>query len=52
MLALGFGEAGTEIIAMNMKKGEEVDPLIPGRKMLGIYGFCDIRNFADMTDIL
>lgn len=35
-----------------MKKGGEVDPLIPGKKILGIYGFCDIRSFTDMTDCL
>jgi hypothetical protein len=28
LLALGFGEAGSEIIAENMSKGGEVDPMI------------------------
>ena len=30
LLALGFGEAGSEIIAANMNKGGDVDPMIPG----------------------
>lgn len=30
LLAVGFGEAGSEIIAKNMKKGGAVNPLIPG----------------------
>jgi len=53
LLALGFGEAGTEVIATNMKKGGgEVDPMIPGKKTHCIFGFCDIRNFTDATEVL
>jgi class 3 adenylate cyclase len=53
LLALGFGEAGSEIIATNMKKGGgEVDSMLPGRKSYCIFGFCDIRNFTDATEIL
>ena len=26
--------------------------MIPGKKMMGVYGFCDIRNFTDATEIL
>ena len=25
---------------------------MPGKKIMGIYGFCDIRNFTDATEIL
>lgn len=32
--------------------GGEVDPMIPGKKILAIFGFCDIRNFTDATEIL
>jgi hypothetical protein len=49
LLALGFGEAGAEIIAENMSKGGEIDPMLPGKKMMAIFGFCDIRNFSDAT---
>ena len=52
LLALGFGEAGSEIIASNMKKGGEVDPMLPGKKVMAIFGFCDIRNFTDATEVL
>lgn len=52
LLAVGFGEAGSEIIASNMKKGGEVDPMIPGKKIMAIFGFCDIRNFTDATEVL
>ncbi|CAD8196025.1 unnamed protein product [Paramecium octaurelia] len=52
LLAVGFGEAGSEIIAENIKKGGSVDPMIPGKKILAIFGFCDIRNFTDATEVL
>ena len=50
MLALGFGDAGSEIIGSNMKTLGDVNPMIPGKKRVAIYGFCDIRNFTDATE--
>jgi len=29
-----------------------VNPMIPGRKVLAIFGFVAIRNFADATEVL
>lgn len=54
LLALGFGEAGSEIIAKNMQgdTNGDVNPLLPGKKVMAIYGFCDIRNFTDTTEVL
>lgn len=52
LLAVGFGEAGSEIIASNMSRGGDVDPMLPGKKMMAIFGFCDIRNFTDATEVL
>ena len=52
LLSVGFGEAGAEIIGENMKKGGDLDPMIPGKKMLAIFGFCDIRQFTDTTEVL
>lgn len=52
LLAVGFGEAGAEIIASNMSNGCEVDPMLPGKKMLAIFGFCDIRNFTDVITFI
>ncbi|CAD8076816.1 unnamed protein product [Paramecium sonneborni] len=52
LLAVGFGEAGSEIIAENIKKGGSVDPMLPGKKIMAIFGFCDIRNFTDATEVL
>jgi len=52
LLQIGFGEAGTEIISSNMRNGGNLNPLIAGRKMNGIFGFCDIRQFTDATECL
>jgi class 3 adenylate cyclase len=54
LLALGFGEAGSEIIAKNMQNNTkgDVNPILPGKKVMAIYGFCDIRNFTDTTEVL
>lgn len=47
LLAIGFGEAGSRIIAENMKgAGDYIDPMLPGQKMYAIFGFCDIRHFS------
>lgn len=54
MLALGYGEAGSGIIASNVSKGNSgaINPLLPGKKLFAIFGFCDIRNFTDVTEVL
>ena len=39
LLALGFGEAGTKIIADNISKTGDVDPMIPGTKVVAIFWF-------------
>ncbi|EAR83046.2 adenylate/guanylate cyclase domain protein (macronuclear) [Tetrahymena thermophila SB210] len=52
LLAIGFGEAGSKIITKNMQIGGSIDPMIPGKKIMAIFGFCSIKNFADATEIL
>lgn len=54
LLALGFGEAGAEIIGQNMHGGDsaQLNAMIPGRKVDAIFGYCDIRNFTDATEVL
>ena len=52
LLSLGFGEAGSKIISSNMNSTGDVNPLIPGSKKKAIFGFCDIRNFTDSTEVL
>lgn len=62
LLALGYGEAGSKIIIKNMNdennQNEEennenlINPMVSGSKVMAIYGFCDIRNFTDTTEVL
>merc|ERR1719331_3227308 len=54
LLALGFGEAGAEIIGQNMQGGHSagVNAMVPGQKVDAIIGFCNIRNFTDATEVL
>lgn len=54
LLALGFGEAGAEIIGANMKGSDSsaLNAMIPGRRVEAVFGFCDIRNFTDATEVL
>ncbi|CAD8196829.1 unnamed protein product [Paramecium pentaurelia] len=52
LLALGFGEAGSQIIAQNMGANASINPMLPGKKVMAIFGFCDIRNFTDATEVL
>jgi len=53
LLALVFGEAGSEIIHENMNSGGgEINPMIAGKKMMGMFGFIEIRNFSDATEVL
>jgi len=26
--------------------------MMPGKKIMSIFGFCDIRNFTDATEVL
>ena len=57
-MAVGFGEAGSQIISQNMEKGSlfylggDVNPMIPGRKIFAIFGFCDIHNFSVANEVL
>jgi class 3 adenylate cyclase len=52
LLVLGFGEAGSEIICSNFQENKEMDSVMLGKKVVGIFGFCDIRNFTDTTEEL
>lgn len=52
LLILGFGDAGSSIIAQNMTSGGDMNPLLPGTKTFGIFGFCFVHNFLVCTEVL
>ncbi len=41
-----------KIISDNMGHNGDVDPMIPGNRVVAIFGFCDIRQFTDATEVL
>jgi hypothetical protein len=52
-LSLGVRCAGANIIQETMKQGNSValKADVGGKVVLAIYGFCDIRNFTDCTEV-
>merc|ERR1719421_105244 len=53
LLQVGFGEAGAQIIGMNMSSRDgELNIMTAGRKVVAIYGFCNICDFMDTTQCL
>jgi len=52
LLTLGFGEAGSSIIAQNISSGGDMNPMMPGQKTYAIFGFCFIHEFAICTEVL
>lgn len=52
LLSLVFGSAGAEIIGSNIMKEGDMNALIDGKKKCAIFGFCDIRNFTEVTELL
>eukprot|EP00930_Biecheleria_cincta_P032045 TRINITY_DN22234_c0_g1_i1.p1 TRINITY_DN22234_c0_g1~~TRINITY_DN22234_c0_g1_i1.p1 ORF type:complete len:618 (-),score=106.00 TRINITY_DN22234_c0_g1_i1:110-1963(-) len=54
LLALGFGEAGADIIGKNMSGSDSagVDAMVPGRKVECIIGTLRVRDFSTATEVL
>ena len=53
LLMLGFGQAGCKIVSgFILDSKRDIDQLIPGEKTYAIFGFCDIKGFSDVTEIL
>jgi len=44
LLSIGLGEAGNKLIIKNLK-GNKLNPIIKGEKILAIFGFVYIRYF-------
>lgn len=53
LLVLGFGEAGNSLLSKILYTKEfQIDFLSEAQYVYGVYGFCDVRNFTDATEIL
>ena len=40
------------VYIMIKQTGGEINPMLPGVKIMAIFGFCDIKNFTDATEVL
>ncbi|CAE7861948.1 ODA1, partial [Symbiodinium sp. KB8] len=54
LLALGFGEAGADIIGKNMSGSDSagVNAMVPGRKCECIVGILRVRDFSTATEVV
>jgi len=54
LLALGFGEAGANIIALNMSGSDSagVNAMIPGKRVDCIVGIARVKDFSTATEVL
>lgn len=53
LLVLGFGQAGAKIISQFVfDDNKDIDEIGAGDMVQAIFGFCDIRNFTDATEVL
>mmetsp|Transcript_24618 Transcript_24618/g.57169 ORF Transcript_24618/g.57169 Transcript_24618/m.57169 type:complete len:975 (+) Transcript_24618:54-2978(+) len=54
LLALGFGEAGANIISHNMKGSDSagVNAVVPGTRVDCVIGVCRVLDFSTATEVL
>ena len=52
LIAIGFGEAGGEILKENIQSESGLNPMIEGKKINSVFGFCFIRNFTEINEVL
>jgi hypothetical protein len=51
-IQVAFGVAGSHIISHNITEDDDITALVPGTRVRGIFGFCDVRNFTVCTECL
>jgi len=49
LMTVGLGHVGAEMLLRGVHSIEDFDILKQGHKRLGIFGYCGIRNFSEMT---
>ena len=50
LMGIGFGEAGNEILKRNISSSEGLNPMLSGKKINAIFGFCFIHNFSEINE--
>lgn len=52
LLAVEFGESGTKVVVENLRVNDYINPMISGQKIDGVFGFCMIPQFHELTEAL
>ena len=55
LLIMGFGVTGAEILVHNIKdkvEDDAFDSIKPGKKVMAIYGYCNLRNYIETIEVL
>lgn len=52
LLSTGFGEAGCQIIKQNLDSKQSLNYIHRGKRVYGLFGFCEIRNFVKLNECL
>jgi class 3 adenylate cyclase len=52
LLALGFGEAGADIVSVNMRSSAGVNAMIPGNRVECFIGSARVKDFGIFTEVL
>ena len=50
LIAINFGEAGGEILKENISSSEGLNPMLKGKRIQAIFGFCFIHNFSEINE--
>lgn len=53
LLMLCYGDAGATIVSKMMQSDSAILDFSEerGKKVMAIFGFCDLRNFTDATEV-
>lgn len=52
LLQIGFGEAGNRLVAENLQKGGAMNPMVPGTRIWGAFGFSIIDDCDELLEML
>ena len=52
LIAIGFGEAGAQILKENISSNQMLNPMIEGKQIDAIFGFCYIHDFPAINEAL
>lgn len=52
LLVIGVGEAGKDVIIENIQRKDDIQTMLKGKKVYGVFGFVNIRHFTETAEVL